>query len=221
MTDSPANTDPTTELKLEPAHPEDPVQFSDPESESSAPSADERRKPRKRWPLVFAGSVILVLVSATAGAVISDRAQPSDTEIQAHIDNAVAERNKQLDVRQSTLEARESTAAGVEQRNKQTQQQQATFAQQLTDRENKLKPREAEAAKNTIRTDGTYRVGIDINPGTYTATAPSRCYWERNTGGAQGDIIENELSSGPQVVTIAASDGTFETSRCGVWTRQN
>lgn len=91
----------------------------------------------------------------------------------------------------------------------------------MTDRENKLKPREAEAAKNTIRTDGTYRVGIDINPGTYTATAPSRCYWERNTGGAQGDIIENELSSGPQVVTIATSDGTFETSRCGVWTRQN
>lgn len=83
MTDSPANIDPTTELKLEPAHPEDPVQFSDPESESSAPTADERRKPRKRWPLVFAGSVILVLVSATAGAVISDRAQPSDTEIQA------------------------------------------------------------------------------------------------------------------------------------------
>lgn len=68
--------------------------------------------------------------------------------------------------------------------------------------------------------NGTYRVGSDIQAGTYrTRSAPSDCYWERLRGfsGELRDIIANDFSSGFQVVTIKSTDKGFKASRCGSW----
>jgi hypothetical protein len=68
---------------------------------------------------------------------------------------------------------------------------------------------------------GTKIVGKDIQPGTYrTRKASSECYWERLSGfsGTLGDIIENDNASGPAVVTVAATDTGFNSSRCATWT---
>lgn len=67
---------------------------------------------------------------------------------------------------------------------------------------------------------GTYRVGTDIEPGTYaveSASAFSGCYWERTD--ASGEIIDNNfINSGFRAeVTIASSDYSFHTERCGTW----
>jgi hypothetical protein len=67
--------------------------------------------------------------------------------------------------------------------------------------------------------DGTFAVGLDIQPGTYKSS--DACYWVRLSafdGGASG-IIANEMSTGPTVVTIAPSDKGFKSQRCGTWTK--
>jgi hypothetical protein len=69
--------------------------------------------------------------------------------------------------------------------------------------------------------DGTFTVGKDILPGTYrTRVASPGCYWARLSGfgGTLDDIIANDNTNGAEVVTIAASDKGFTSTRCGTWT---
>ncbi len=69
--------------------------------------------------------------------------------------------------------------------------------------------------------DGSYRVGVDIAPGTYRSSGTNTdCYWKRmsNFTGTD-DIIANYLSNSPTTVTILASDAGFQTRRCGTWTK--
>lgn len=78
------------------------------------------------------------------------------------------------------------------------------------------------APQPTLRSDGIYRVGSDIQPGTYVAPNIDSCYWERRSsaGTSFGGIIANDfVPSGRVIVTISASDRYFSTSRCGAWTR--
>jgi hypothetical protein len=72
----------------------------------------------------------------------------------------------------------------------------------------------------TISGDGTYRVGVDIQPGVYRSQGGSGCYWARLSGfsGGLGDVIANNFGAGPQVVQIAATDAAFSTSGCSTWT---
>jgi hypothetical protein len=71
--------------------------------------------------------------------------------------------------------------------------------------------------KTTIDGDGTYQVGVDIVPGTYRAAGSGSCYWARLSSLDTGDVIDNNISSGPQVVGIQSSDKAFLTQRCGTW----
>jgi hypothetical protein len=78
------------------------------------------------------------------------------------------------------------------------------------------------APKTIIETDGTYRVGTDIVPGTYRSggTSPegeSDCYWARLNSLNPTHIITNNISTGPQVVTIQPSDTAFLTHSCQTW----
>jgi hypothetical protein len=73
-------------------------------------------------------------------------------------------------------------------------------------------------------TDGTYEVGVDIEPGKYksSGTTGYGCYYARlkANDGSLGDIIQNNNSQGPSVVTIKESDGYFETTGCAPWVKQ-
>lgn len=68
--------------------------------------------------------------------------------------------------------------------------------------------------------NGTYRVGEDIVPGTYVIEqASENCYWERLDGA--GNIIDNSFTraSTRVSVTIAPTDYTFYSERCGEWVK--
>ena len=69
---------------------------------------------------------------------------------------------------------------------------------------------------------GTKVVGVDIQPGTYrTRSGTSMCYWERLKGFGGSileDIIANELTSHPTIVTISPTDKGFKSSGCATWT---
>jgi hypothetical protein len=71
--------------------------------------------------------------------------------------------------------------------------------------------------KTTISTNGTYTVGPDIVPGTYRTSGGNGCYWARLRSLDTGDIIDNNVSDGPQVVQIKPSDAAFITRDCGTW----
>lgn len=63
--------------------------------------------------------------------------------------------------------------------------------------------------------DGQHIVGRDIQPGTYRASATSDiCFWERKDRG--GDVIANAFGT---VATIRPGDFTFQSNRCGTWSR--
>ena len=66
--------------------------------------------------------------------------------------------------------------------------------------------------------DGTFRVNVDIQPGTYQGPGGDTCYWARLSGfgGTLDEIIANNF--GPTgVVTISPSDAGFQSDRCGTW----
>lgn len=85
------------------------------------------------------------------------------------------------------------------------------------------KPAATKPAPPTIG-EGTWEVGSEVKPGTYTTTVPAdsnSCYWARLSGFTGDDIIANDISSPGQRarVTIRSSDKGFETQGCGTWTR--
>lgn len=68
---------------------------------------------------------------------------------------------------------------------------------------------------------GTFRVGVEIPPGTYVIEKVSAgCYWERLD--ATGEIIDNNFIGGETraQVTIRASDYSFHSEGCGEWVKQ-
>ncbi|HZC53025.1 MAG TPA: hypothetical protein VE441_11060 [Mycobacterium sp.] len=69
--------------------------------------------------------------------------------------------------------------------------------------------------------DGTYRVGSEIKPGTYhTNPGGNDCYWERDAKGSGLDaIIENDNITGPTTIDINASDYAFKSSGGCDWVR--
>jgi hypothetical protein len=77
----------------------------------------------------------------------------------------------------------------------------------------------APAAKSRIGGDGIYRVGADIEPGTYRSPGPSgsACYWARLD--AQDEILDNSLTRGPSVVIVQPTDAAVETANCQPFTK--
>jgi len=68
--------------------------------------------------------------------------------------------------------------------------------------------------------DGTYAVGTEIAPGTYTSAGPTEggaCYWKRQGGPAGTDILDNALTKQPQIVQIQPTDTSFKTTGCQPW----
>ncbi len=68
---------------------------------------------------------------------------------------------------------------------------------------------------------GMFRVGADIEPGTYrsTSNADDSCYWERDKDAehSMDSIVANNNVNGTAVVTISSSDAYFKTAGCKDW----
>ena len=69
--------------------------------------------------------------------------------------------------------------------------------------------------------DGTYFGDTDIEPGTYRSSGSSGCYYARLAGfnGGFENLIANEVTDAPSIVTIEPTDAGFQSRRCGTWTR--
>lgn len=84
---------------------------------------------------------------------------------------------------------------------------------------------QAPGPKTTIDHDGTYAVGTDIVPGTYTSAGPTdkgTCYWKRLGSGDGGNqLVDNAMSKKPQVVRIDPTDKAFKTDGCQPWQKND
>ena len=71
--------------------------------------------------------------------------------------------------------------------------------------------------------DGTWEVGVDIEPGLYVALNVTDGYWERMSSfsGDDSTIANDFVSSAEQVmVEILPSDRAFKTVDCGTWEKR-
>lgn len=97
-----------------------------------------------------------------------------------------------------------------------------TLSAEIAEREAAVTATEQQIAANTI-TEGTWTVGVDIEPGTYRTTEAvlGSCYWGIYRSGTNGgDILENDIVSGG-FPTVTLSEGQdFTTQRCGSWVKQ-
>jgi hypothetical protein len=73
----------------------------------------------------------------------------------------------------------------------------------------------------TVILDGTYIVGVDIEPGWYTTEGGRYCLYERMSGfaGFAVDWIDGATIDGSVTIAIQSSDKGFMTSGCATWTR--
>jgi hypothetical protein len=68
---------------------------------------------------------------------------------------------------------------------------------------------------------GTFIVGVDIEPGTYTSPGGYSCMWFRLSGFGNPSRYAIQSGDGSQTtVTILASDQGFQSLECGTWTRK-
>ncbi|HVB25786.1 MAG TPA: hypothetical protein VNG51_27865 [Ktedonobacteraceae bacterium] len=107
--------------------------------------------------------------------------------------------------------------------NTSTQPASQSTVQQTTANAPTAVPTKAPTPKPTFASfgDGTFQVGKDIKPGTYrTRVGSPGCYYEKLSGfgGTVGDIIANNNTDYPAIVTIAPTDKGFDSQGCGTWT---
>lgn len=78
-------------------------------------------------------------------------------------------------------------------------------------------PAEDPISKDSSFEDGDYRVGGDIDPGSYVAREPGDCYWERLD--RRGEIIDNNFAPNAMrvQVDIDPDDYSFHSEGCGLW----
>lgn len=86
----------------------------------------------------------------------------------------------------------------------------------------KQKEEKAAADPNPHFGDGTHQVGTDIEPGTYrTREGSSGCYYARLSSfqGGLEEILSNDNTDAPAIVTVEPTDAGFQSRRCGTWTQ--
>jgi hypothetical protein len=90
----------------------------------------------------------------------------------------------------------------------------------LTKLRHKITGARTEVAKSTFPGEGTFRVGAEVEPGTYKAAAQSGCYWARLASGDTSDIIDNNNADGPVLLTIEPGDFAIEVAGCSTFHKQ-
>jgi hypothetical protein len=162
--------------------------------------------------LAATGAAVVLAIGLSVSLVHSNSVARELEEETGKFDRAI----ETLDARTvelATVTGDLRSAEGREAKVQATEAEQNLRSAKLDARETAVQGAEDTVAANTIAGDGTFRVGVDIQPGQYFSEGGSNCYWARLSITGE-DIIDNELGSGPSVLTVQATDGLIKTSRC-------
>ncbi|GAB3312880.1 hypothetical protein GCM10027451_26210 [Geodermatophilus aquaeductus] len=196
------------------------------------------RRPRRWVAPVAAGAAALLVGAAVGGWIGADAADDQVRvdalsgqidDLQGQVDaleTEVADTREQAEADVAGARAEAESAAAAEYAARQAELDARSAG--LDGREADLATREAavtvleqQAADGRIAGSGVHLVGTEVAPGTYRATDPEDCYWERRSGlsGDFDEIIANGIGAGDATVTIRAGDVAFSSERCGSWER--
>lgn len=170
--------------------------------------------------IVIGAALVLAIAVGTAFGIASTRANTLTAQL--------ATETGKYDSSQSALDAKSTEADGLKKTVAAAKTREAALTAgeaaatkrsgELDAREAAVKTTETTIAANTIAGDGTFRVGVDIQPGQYHSDGGTDCYWARlNAGGDH--IIANDISTGPSILTVQPSDGLIKTSHCAPFTK--
>jgi hypothetical protein len=67
--------------------------------------------------------------------------------------------------------------------------------------------------------DGSWQVGVDVAPGTYTTVGGLDCRHALREAVTGGDIAASAVEPDPATVVLTEDSGYFETSGCATWRR--
>jgi hypothetical protein len=182
-----------------------------------------RRTGQRRW-LTPLAVVVAFVLGVTIGLLPTD--QTDQTELEG-LRADIAEAEGEADDLRDTIHD-QSVEIGELRQESPEEGEIARLEERVETLERKLADarEEAKAAAppvpgpKRIITDGLWKVGEEVAPGTYRSSGGGNCYWARLSGfsGDLDDIITNGLGRN-QTVTISASDVGFESDGCGEWTR--
>ncbi|WP_018351415.1 hypothetical protein [Longispora albida] len=132
------------------------------------------------------------------------------------LNNQAADLKGQRDGYASREVARQQHEEQVKQREKAVADRESA----VKGREEAVTAQEKTAEQNTIR-EGTWAVGVDIQPGTYRTKeiVTGQCYWEINSDANGDDIVANAIVTGGRPTVNIAKGQFFTTKRCGEWVR--
>jgi hypothetical protein len=145
----------------------------------------------------------------------------------AAAEDAVAAVEADMTALEGDLPAREASVeaalADIKRKNKIIAKARRTMRAAIEDverRERAVGIVERQIARNTVSGDGTYRVGIDMQPGTYRSVDNGGgCYYDISSDANGSNLIDNGFTTGPSLATVGAGQ-FFSTSDCGDWVLQ-
>ena len=184
------------------------------------------KKRKRTWALTALAAAMLFGAGFLTATVTADpTASDEYIALEGTAQQAAGERDSIIAQKRRLEETLTEQKAAMTERENAVALQEAAVKKQdegLKTREAAVSGAEQKQAANTI-SDGTWVVGVDIEPGAYRPKADvgSRCYWGIYASGTNGDdIIANDLPGGglPSVTLAAGQD--FKTARCGSWTKQ-
>jgi hypothetical protein len=185
------------------------------------------RARQRTWPWILVAAVLALIVGTAIGAAAS----ANDSQVD-DLKKELAAVRHQRDAAQEKVDDREAQRraalakvaadkAAREESQRKAQESAAAAAKRQADAQAAAAAAAAaEAAKkDTFSGDGVRGVGAEINPGVWhTDGGVGNCYYAILNSTDTSDIADNNNTSGPASVTLAAGK-YFETSGCADWRR--
>jgi hypothetical protein len=151
-------------------------------------------------------------------AAIADREKDVTLDLAAVADREkevkqlAADRQAELDQRARGLDKRAADLRGL-------RKDLAKARKDVRARERQVKAIETRVEAKTIAGEGVYRVGTDMQAGTYRSVNNVDCRWRISSDANGSNIIEKETVSGPALVNVPVGR-YFSTSSCSDWVLQ-
>jgi hypothetical protein len=178
------------------------------------------------WYWVAGAAAILMAAGIGVGVTLPDPKNSKEyAALMSEKDTLQSDRNKiqgRFDTLDASIKGREANMKSREDALATADAAVKTADAAVKTREQAVTAAEKTQASNTIK-EGTWTVGVDVQPGTYRAVADvtSSCYWGIYRTGSNGsDIIENDIVSGGRPSVTLSGGQDFTTTRCGSWLKQ-
>jgi hypothetical protein len=143
----------------------------------------------------------------------ADDARSEGEVLEAEVE-AMGDRLANLDAEWDRLDERTGELAELRATLVSREKRVAETTKRVNELEAKLRA-ELHRVQNSTITEGTWQIGVDIEPGVYRARGGASCYWAILNSLDNFDIANNGGFTPNQ--TVQLTSGWFESSDCGEW----